>query len=168
MFCGCGDCIGDCCFFKIYSCDKNKKHINTIAAIITAEIFQFNFINLPQSLSLTSGVSIFNNGFLTKVFRKEPTTTPTDERILNNVIGVIFVVLAKYFFIIALEDKFVTIPKQKPLMIIKMNFASTLINIAERIANNNHNEVAKTNNVDFLYFLIKTKPVNKLAVVRPT
>ena len=53
-------------------------------------------------------------------------------------------------------------------MIIKINFASTLINIAERIANNNHSEVAKINNVDFLYFLIKIKPVNKLAVVRPT
>ena len=73
-------------------------------------------MNLAQSLSLTSEVSIFNNGFLTKVFKKEPITTPADEKILNNVIGVIFVVLAKYFFIIALEDKFVTIPKQKPFL----------------------------------------------------
>ena len=35
------------------------------------------------------------------------------------------------------------------------------------MANNNHNIEAKTNNVDFLYFLIKTKPVNKLAEVLP-
>ena len=135
---------------------------------MTDESFQFNFINLSQSSWPITETFLFNNGFLTKVFKKEPLTTPTDERILNNVIGVIFAVLTKYFFIIALEDKFVTIPKQKPLIIIKINFASTLINIAERIANNNHNEVAKINKVDFLYFLIKTKPVNKLAVVRPT
>ena len=135
--------------------------------IITDVIVQFNFINLFQS-SFQFGASLFSKGFLTKVFKKEPITTPIDEKILNSVIGVIFAVFTKYFFIIALEDKFVIIPKQKPLMTIRINFASTLINSAERIANNNHNDVPKINKVDFLYFLIKTKPVNKLAVVRPT
>lgn len=92
------------------SCDKNKKQIKIIEKIMTNIIIRFNFINSSQSPVDTFDPSLIKRGFLINVFKKEPITTPTEERTLNSVIGVIFFVLAKYFFIITPESKFDIIP----------------------------------------------------------